>query len=244
MSKYCVMDPGDALRYLKSRDAGETPSLIEVVRTAGSGEFVSDEPVKALTSVLKKLKARFPDELRERDRRGGEFEQQACEVVHRCLSRYDRDVLANLDFWTWLAVAKFSDLIEWRFNSHGKHAKPENYGIGKRTENLLFRLWLRAEIGRDEQGAYTLAKTGDQDLWRSHILRPAYSNARYVAKAVLKLQAGLLKAKRLHPSDDDGVRVLAKRLSRLRANLMFEYLDMPRAEKLVSELSMDLKKAS
>ena len=83
------------------------------------------------------------------------------------------------------------------------------------------------------------ARTGDQDLWRSHILRQDYANARVVARALLRLQAGQLAAKKLSV---DAVRELAKRLRRLHANVVFEFLDAPQAEGLVLELSSDLHK--
>jgi hypothetical protein len=244
MSKYYVMDPAEALRYLRARDAGEEPALAEFERVSGDGDFADDTAVKKLVTELRALKKKFPEELRGRDEKGKEFEQKACEIVHRCFPGYEPAAIANPDFWTWLAVARLSDIVEWRFGARGKHANPANYGIGARVENLLFRLWLRGEFGKDGKGNYSLAKTGDQDLWRSHILRPAYTNARPIATALLKLQAGLLKAKKLHSSKPDGVRMLAKRLSRLRANLMFEYLNLSQAEALVEEMSVDLRKAA
>jgi len=240
MTKYFVLSGDDALRYLKQRDAGEAPDLSEFQKTVGKGDkFVDPAAVVKLKSEMIKLRKQFPATLRQRDQDGGRFEQQACEIVHRCLSAYPRETVADIDFWTWLAVAKLSELVEWRFGAEGRHAKPENYGIGKRVENLLFRLWLRGELVKEEKAKdpYELAKTGDQDLWRSHIIRQGYANARLVTKALLRLQAGKLAAKRL---GIDGVRELAKRLRRLRANVVFEYLTAGQAEALVLELSSDL----
>jgi len=49
-------------------------------------------------------------------------------------------------------------------------------------------------------------------------------------------------AKRLVGGDDPaGVRTLAKRLRRIRANVVFEYLSAKQADALVYELSRDLK---
>jgi hypothetical protein len=244
MSKYHAMTSEDALRFLKARDAGEELPLDEVIRTVGIGDPVSNQPVKELESKLRQLKKRFPAILRSKDPAGGKFESQACEIVHQCLEGYEPAALADHDFWTYLAVAKVSDLVEWRFGARNHHAKPANYGIGSRTENLIFRLWLRADLGRDVElkDQYLLAKSGDQDLWRSHILRQGYANARPVTKALLKLQAGLLKAKKLVSGDDeDGVRKLAKILRRIRANVELEYLSRGEADDLVVELCAGLK---
>ena len=241
MTKYFAMSGEDALRYLKARDNEENPILEEFQRMAGAGDLMSDSVIKLLSSELRKLKKKFPLKLRERDQEGGRFEQLACEIVHRSLAGCGPDVLADFDFWTWISVARLADITEWRFGVDGRYAKPENYGIGKRSENLFFRLWLRAELATDSKAKdpYHLAKTGDQDLWRSHILRQGYSNARLVTKALLRLQAGQLAAKRLGV---EGVRELAKRLRRMRTNVFFEFLSAAQAEALVLELSADLKK--
>jgi hypothetical protein len=241
MSQYFAMSGEEALRFLKARDNGEEPPPDDFQRKVGSGDLMSIAPIMKLGAELRKLQKSFPSKLRERDQEGGRFEQQACVIVHRRLAECDRAVLADLEFWIWLAVIQFADIVEWRFGGAGRHVKPANYGIGQRTENLFFRLWLRAELVKDGKAKdpYHLARTGDQDLWRSHILRQAYGNVRLVAKALLRLQAGQLAAKKLTV---EGVRELAKRLRRLHANVVFEFLTSGQAEGLVLELSTDLRK--
>jgi hypothetical protein len=244
MSRYHALAPDDALRFLKARDAGDDIPLDDVLRTAGQGDPIDSRPIRELEAKLKQLRKRFPATLRNKDPAGGKFESQACEIVHQCLDGYEPQALADHDFWTYLAVARFSDTVEWRFGARNHHAKPANYGIGSRTENLFFRLWLRADLGRDQalKDQYSLAKSGDQDLWRSHILRQGYANARPVAKALLKLQAGLLKARKLVSGDDEeGVRKLAKVLRRIRANVELEFLSGGEADELVVELCTGLK---
>ena len=167
------------------------------------------------------------------------------QVFERRLDLGELDVdplaLADHEFWIWLAVVQYADIVEWRFGTTGRHAKPANYGIGQRIENLFFRVWLRAELVKDPKAKdpYHLARTGDQDLWRSHILRQAYANSRLIAKALLRLQAGQLSVKKLTV---ENVRELAKRLRRLHANVVFEFLTFSQAEGIVLELSSDLKK--
>jgi Family of unknown function (DUF6339) len=241
MSKYYAMLAEDGVRYLKARDVGEDPLLDDFQRVVGSGNFIDMEPITKLGVELRKLKKGFPASLKARDPEGGRFEQQACVIVHRRLAECDPVVLADRNFWIWLAIVQFADIVEWRFGTRGQHANLANYGIGQPIENLLFRLWLRAELVKDAKGKdiYHLARTGDMDLWRSHILRQSYANARVVAKALLRLQAGQLAAKKLTV---DNVRELAKRLRRLHANVVFEFLNAGQAEGLVVELSADLHK--
>lgn len=111
-----------------------------------------------------------------------------------------------------------------------------NYGIGARSENLLYRLWLRADLVLDEQSGdrYHLAKRGQIDFYRSHLFRQGYANARNFARALLRFQ---------YPSDDaaaprlkvDDIRELVKRLRRLRANLFLEILDEKECRKVIED---------
>lgn len=249
MSQYPVIYAEDALRYLKSRQQDGGVMLEDIRRAAGSGEAISRDGLEDLREKLLRLKKKFPAKLRAKDPQGGKFESDACAIVHACLADVDRRALADHDFWTWLAVDYLADILEWRFGVGGRPAQPANYGIGTRTENMFFRLWLRADLGKASgSDPYELAKSGDQDLWRSHLLRQGYANARSIVRALLKLQAGKLMngnkpAKKVAGGDErEGVRMLAKRLRRMRANVVFEYLTPVQADALVFELSSDLKK--
>lgn len=251
MSQYSIIYSEDAIRYLNLRGTEDEISLDDITRVAGSGDPVPSKPIEELSKQLRALKKRFPAKLKEKTGEGGRFERDACVIVHQCLSTFDKVALSDRHFWTWLSVAKLADIVEWRFGSDGRPAKSANYGTSTRIENMFFRLWLRAELGKGSgKDPYELAKIGDQDLWRSHVLRQSYTNARAVAKSLLKLQAGKLliqgkRAKKLAGgTDKNGIRMLAKRLRRLRANVMFEFLTAPQADALVFELSADLKKGT
>lgn len=233
--KYRSLSPEAAKRYLESVFNGEVPDMREFERVSGSGdEHAVASCVDSAVSALEKVRRRYPRHLKNRDKQGGAFEAEACEFVHRALVGVTDEVLADMDFWTWLAVARCRAIVEWRFGADNKAAKPANYGIGNRVENLVYRLWLRADLALDPaaKDPYHLAKTGDQDLWRSHIIRQGYASARPVARSLIRLQAGQLGKKRLKIDD---VRAVAKLLKRLRANIMFEYLSPQQAEGLVLE---------
>ncbi|MFC0135744.1 hypothetical protein CR105_00290 [Massilia eurypsychrophila] len=250
MSQFPIIHADDALRYLKARQLeNDSVTLDDIRRTAGTGDAMSNAPLQDLRTKLLLLKKKFPEKLTKRDPQGGRFESEACGIVHAGLANVDRRVRADHDFWTWLAVDLLADIVEWRFGTAGRPAQNANYGIGTRAENMFFRLWLRADLGKTPgTEPYALAKMGDQDLWRSHLLRQGYANARSIVRALLKLQAGKLTtqnktAKKLAGGEDpNGVRMLAKRLRRMRANVVFEYLSTEQADALVYELSLDLKK--
>jgi hypothetical protein len=250
MSSYPILPQEEALRYLRARELdGELPPIEDLQRTIGDGPDIKLKILPELRKRLGKLRASYPAQLRPKDPQGGRYEGEACVVVHEGLSAVDRHVMADHDFWTWLAVVWLPDIVEWRFGTDGRPAMRANYGIGQRSENMFFRLWLRAELGKTAtKDPYEFARFGDQDLWRSHLLRQGYANARVITQSLLKLQSGRLRNRgkvvgRIAGGDDpQGVRLLAKRLRRLRANVLFECLTPQQAEGLVCELSFDLKK--
>lgn len=243
MLSHPIIRPHKASAFLDAMAEGEAPDVNQFVETIGSEGVLDLQPIDGLVRKLTALRGNYPKELRDRDPAGGRFEREACVEVHSSLHYIERDVLASFDFWTYLAVARFRDLIEWRFGSPGQPADRKNYGIQTRTENLIYRLWLRGELGRSAgEDPYELAKTGDQDLWRSHIFRPGYGNVRTVAQTLLRLQAGklIVDGSSVPRLSVEGIRKLAPRLSRLRANVMFEFLTPVQVGQLVKQLSSDL----
>lgn len=219
--RYKSMDSGNAQRFLQLRRENNEPPLDSFVETKGAGADYPLDGIERLRAELMELKAKYPEELKQRDEKGGKFEADACAIVHCCL-QFNPQVFADAGFWTWLAVDQFSTIIEWRHGGTDRVAALANYGIGNRTENLIYRMWLRADLVRDPlaEDPYWLAKRGDQDLWRSHILRQSYASVRDLAKTFISFQC-MQNGNRL---STEGIRELAKRIKRLRANIMFEFL--------------------
>lgn len=238
--RYQSMDSSKAQRFIQLRREGQEPSLEGFVESKGVGEDYPAEQVQKLRAALLALKSKYPDELKQRDENGGKFEAEACATVHQCLP-YDPQVFADSGFWVWLAVTQLSDIVEWRHGGKDRLAALANYGIGNRIENLVFRMWLRADLVRDPsaQDPYWLAKRGDQDLWRSHILRQGYANVRELARALVSFQC-LPEGYRLHQTDANGIRMLAKRIKRLRANIVFEFLNTNQLVALLTQQSAGL----
>ena len=74
-----------------------------------------------------------------------------------------RELVSDPEFWIWLALMHFNDLIEWRYDAQQQGADSRNYGVGAAGETFLYRLWLRAELGYDESSSdrYLLVRRGD-----------------------------------------------------------------------------------
>lgn len=236
--RYFIMTPGKAVRFMTLRREDVEPTLDGYIEEKGVGAQLPPERVKALRAKLLSLKEDFPAELRGKDSAGSQYEALGCEVIHSILP-YDLQMLSDPGFWIWLAVTQLSDIVEWRHGGTGRLANLANYGIGNRVENLFFRMWLRAELVKDHTSSdpYWLAKRGQQDFWRSHVLRVNYANVRALTKALVLFQyPGSEKA----TLPTAGIRELAKRLKRLHANVVYEFLTPPQIELILVEQSADL----
>jgi hypothetical protein len=233
--RYPVLNASDATLFLKSRGAESPVGVQQVVRSRGNGPDLDEWFVADLRAELAVIRKRFPLELKKGSRHGAEFESAASEIVHRRIPPVP-EVQADPDFWTWLAVVHFADLIEWRYGSGEAPADLPNYGIGSRSENLLYRLWLRGDLGLDETSSdkYHLSRRGDVDFWRSHVFRQSYANAKIFARALVKFQFP-----DEHPDEPrlkiSEIRELVKRLRRARTNLLVEMLDEDSALTLIRD---------
>ena len=235
---YNYIDPVLGKTYIEETRRGNNPTLDKIIHTRGKGDLYPEKCIKELREDLIKLKAKYPAEIKQRDEKGGDFEAEACSLVHKHLT-YSPAVFADHDFWLWMTLKYFIDIIEWRHGGQDREAALANYGFGNRSENLIFRMWLRADIGyeKNSNDPYELAKRGNQDFWRSHILRQSYGNVRKLAKSLIKFQcldngSYALKTKE--------IRELAKIIKRLRANIMFEFMDITNIDNIISDQASKL----
>lgn len=226
--RYPTMTAGDATTYLQAKRAGNQLDVDSLARYAGSGEDFDSSSLQPLRTALTATMANFPEGIKSKsDAAANVFEGKASRVIHEGLT-VDSEVLADPEFWIWLAVTHFPDVVEWRYR-YGKEdsvAQLANYGVASRTENLLYRLWLRAELVLDEDAAdrYHLASSGQIDFYRSHLFRQGYANTRNFARALLRFQY----PKKSNPTEPKlktlEIRDLVKRLRRMRSNLFLEIL--------------------
>lgn len=220
--RYPTVTAADAGSYLVAKRNGAAADSETLIKFKGEGAEFGGSFVDELRSELLELMTQSPDGLRN-DAERNRFEGAAARLVHSLIPE-DTEVLSDPEFWIWLAVVCFSDVVEWRYGNKQGGTKPANYGIGSRTENLLYRLWLRAELVLDDQNddRYHLVEAGQIDFYRSHLFRQGYANARTFARALLRFQYP--KADSTPTLKIAHIRELVKRLRRLRANLFLEIL--------------------
>ena len=183
------------------------------------------------------------------------FDRIVCADLHRTLT-LTPDVAASRGFWRWLAVEKFSDLIERRHGSPGKPAHLRNYGIDKPvTENRIAILWFRAEMLYDSRATdpYHLAmRSLDTDFLESGIIRPKYAWCRNLARALVQFQYRDPLSNRPYlrnPRSNDqgrpdrGIRELYKRLRRMHSIMAFELMSDDALWQMLDEQSHGLERA-
>lgn len=216
----------DAKRILNAYGNGEDVARIPLFTKQLGAEADWEEIGNELYQALEGVRAAFPEP--ERDGGYRKFEILAGIEAHKLLP--DHPATADPDFWTWLVIRNFIPLVLWRY---GKTADTKNFGLGAAQENLLFRLWLRADIGFDsETNTYKLAEYGDIDFWRSHIFRQSYADGRDFARALIKFQfpEGSDAKARLSVKQ---IRDFAKHLKKARSNLAVEVLNEAKSAQLI-----------
>ena len=230
--RYPIMTTADASAYLATKRTGNPIDLERLAKTRGTGTDLPQEFIENLRADLASLKGKYPQGLKG-PKDANRFEADAARAIHQRVA-VPAEILADADFWLWLAIAHFGDIVEWRYGNPELGTGLPNYGIGARSENLIYRLWLRADLVLDDQATdrYHLCKRGQIDFYRSHLFRQGYANARDFARALLRFQ---------YPHADtaapnlkvDQIRELVKRLRRLRANLFLEILDEDECRKVI-----------
>lgn len=221
---YPTIGKAEARSYLVPHAEGEEPALrLPPARYVEDGpeedwDSIGEQAASLLLAVIEQTSS-------EGEVEGARFETVAGPELHRLLPEHP--ALADPEFWIWLALAHCQEVVDRRY---GPVRNPKNFGVGGAGENLLYRLWLRAEIAFDpqRQNQYELAAAGDIDFWRSHIFRQGYADARGFARALIEFQFPRERDRKAYLKIDQ-IRALAKHLKRARSNLLFEVMSGKRA---------------
>lgn len=255
--KYPTMTSHDATKYIELVRGGQNPSPSTYVKHSGSGTRLSEEVVSAAVEVVRRIRAKFGDELKGKD--GQNFEREAGEAFRKALD-IPPEVAGDSGFWRYVAAVPMYDIVIWRHPPKKKEdvemegdeagepqfTKLANFGIGGRWENLAARMWFRFEVARIPGAAdpYELCRLGDQDLWRSHILRIRLGASRHVVRTLLAYQYPQKDPSKprlpMSSKKDRGIRLFIKRLQRFHATTAFEVLTEDDALEIMEGLGKDL----
>ena len=220
--------------HLQSMQVGERiappPAPESELHSDTNGEKYSELVANLIRRLELLFEKRGTSELPSNDR----FEAEAAAMLH---SGLNADlVVSDPGFWIWMAIAPGASLIEKRYPATDKKLVPDlsNFSSPNARETFFYRLWARGYLGFDASldDPYYLARSGDIDFWRSHILRQSLTEAREFRHALIRFQypEGPGSEPRLKIS---GIRNLIKRLKRSAANINIEMLDSDKAERMI-----------
>ena len=134
------------------------------------------------------------------------------------------EVLTDNDFWRYLAATHFFEFTEWRDQrTKDSVVSLNSFGAGSKSltrDCVPFRMFERAYLADligERRGDLSFALIPGGDVWKSHILGVLNSLSPSISKVMLeRVKKQELKTEIIRP--------LAKRLKRLRANVLFEIL--------------------
>lgn len=213
---------------------GQKTAVIAEEQIVGDGPDVLDGvDLQGLHRELKNLWSRCKG-----SNKSAIFEAEGSAIVHSAMPHLPAYVATDPEFWMWLTFipcdGKFADLVVQRF---GKAAKSVNFSLGPLPESLYFRLWWRGSRGSDNN--YDIAKRGDIDLWRSHIIRIESPMSDMMLKAFIKTimpEPNQVKV----PLKQTIIRALAVKVTARHASCAYETLSEDQCLALVNSLLQEV----
>lgn len=206
----------------------------------GSGIDVTSAPLAKMTSELTSLlNSTFSGTMKKKDSRLDKYEGMASSIVHQNLHDLPIEILADQDFWRYVAIISMFEICAWRHESLGNN----NFGLtaGRGFLRCLpYRMFVRADIAhRYSDGTnYSLTSAHGSlvDQWASHVLAQQYGSVPRLVKVMLEQFEDLRKRKIKKPTDVD--REIAKELRQIRSIQVFEFFqEEAPIVKIVAEVS-------
>lgn len=206
----------------------------------GSGIDITAAPLAKMSSELTSLlNSSFPGSMKKKDSRLDKYEGMASSIVHENLHDLPIEILADEDFWRYVAIISIFEICAWRHESLGNN----NFGLSAGRgflRCLPYRMFIRADIAhRYSDGAnYSLTSAHGSlvDQWASHVLAQQYGSVPKLVKVMLEQFEDLRKRKVKKPTDVD--REIAKELRQIRSIQVFEFFqEETPLGKIVAEVS-------
>ena len=227
--RYPVVRLVEAQRYVLRRQNGElgVDDRPEFEEEGSSGDEtllpIVNDLTDRMTDLYQSSKARFTSGI-ARDR----FEGSLAVQLHERLREFPARVLTDDDFWRFLAVRGLYEFVSWRDGQTTGSPALASFGANGPRVNydcVPFRMFVRADIasivagvGPQDLEALDISSVAGTDVWRSHILRSQSSfSPNYVRLLLEHHERGVLPA--------TVVRDLAKRVRRVRSNVLIETLE-------------------
>lgn len=226
-------------------EGGERAAIPTPPNATPRNEHDKKDHAKIARSLVERvdqlLEKRGTDEIPSNDR----FEAEAAVIMFDELGL--SDPVSDPEFWIWMAVEPGACLISKRYPGTEANLIPNrtNFASPNARETYFYRLWARGHLGYDAaaKDPYALARSGDIDFWRSHILRQSLTEAGSLRHALIRFQYPHGAASSPNLSTPK-IRKLIKRLKRTAANINVEMLNHEQAEHLIRREWCALKEAA
>ncbi len=237
--RYPTLSGVDATAYVEARraaDGGDHSALVAPITFKGSGA----EATPFVDGAIREFREEFGRLQRRTSKSGAKasgdqeltkdgVEGDLSSAFHSNLSELNAAVLTDPGFWRYLGCVEMFSFVRWR---DGQDCKLESFGAGSSFPTwdcVPLRMYVRSRICVESSAAdpAAVATIAGTDLWRSHILRVKTGNAPELAVA-------LAQAWGRKEMTTDTVRDVAKRIKRLRSNIMFEVLDADQVNDMIA----------
>lgn len=247
---YLIIDLEPARKFLNSFLAGETYDAQPHVIKLGNEAIVETDHcnISGLADDLVRLLKEKPPKSAARSK-GAWFDMNAVSKIHGTLRNLSAEAASDPRFWAWLTFAgsgkKFAEIVAERFSvKAGEEAKEKNFGITTQAdvfEGLFAHIWWRGYRFYDPTASnpYKLAERGYVDLWRSHVLREAYSYGPNMAKAFIKFMYPRHGEVSGHHAGY--MRALPPKLKARHTSCCFEALSEEECRNIIDELAAEAK---
>jgi hypothetical protein len=239
MTPYCykglTLDSGLELVKQLPKGTGSLQAPIPIsdsnlIHIVGRGEDTSAAAIATLRQGIEEILApvRLSRPISESD-----FDARASAVIFEALKDLPVELLLDLDFWRYLAVVEIPDIVAWRWPKESV----EKFGLSSnKYRSMPFSLFLRGQLanGSSAKELAVLNSINDVDIWASHVWAVLLGSTKGMVIAFLRTCASLQsdtgqfsKANRLV------VRALARRLTSVRSNVVFDLSDQRSLDDIV-----------
>jgi hypothetical protein len=206
--------------------------------TDSSSHLVLSDKPDELISQISEAMLRIKNDVSQKSTQGSDkvsLEYEVGKILFDKLINVNHVILTDSSFWRWLTIAhpELLSVAAWRHDKNPgaiHEMQKVNLGIGNIREGFYSRSWMRVYLSYDENAKdpYGLACRGDQDFWRSHVLRQSYAKSPAMVRALIRFQYPEINGvAKLKPSGDSatGIRRLARNLSASLATIAIDAFD-------------------
>jgi hypothetical protein len=238
-SQYKTLSSQHAFELIENFLKEQKVDVEKYEKIKGEGVPYDEEEFIHLQEIIRKEMAKKSKKPSSNERSSVEF--STAKWLHQILS-YDKNAFSDVEFWLWLSIKYFRDFIKWRAGGTPT-IKIANFGINSSTsvsitENVLYRMWVRANIGYNEElnDPYkNITPTKTYDFWQSFIVRRDFANIECISKAFINK---LFEAK----LNTNEYREIGKWLTGIQSNLLFNSLTDEQAENLLKNKIEEIRK--